>query len=177
MARIRNLISEQEIAEAVKRLGAQISSDYQGREVTVLGILTGSVILVADLMRQISVPHQLGLIQASSYRGKATTSGELNLNLEFVPDLKGRDVLLVDDIFDTGKTITRTSLELESMGPKSIKTAVLLWKKVRSQVSAVPDYYCFEIPDRFVVGYGLDFDGQYRHLPYLGVVEPESADE
>ncbi|WP_437187383.1 hypoxanthine phosphoribosyltransferase [Planctomicrobium sp. SH668] len=171
MSKIRKLIDQDEIAQAVLELGARISADYQGKDVTLLGVLTGSIVLVTDLMRQIQIPHELGLVQASSYRGTATTAGELHINLDFLPDIRGRDILLIDDIFDTGKTLTGIAEKLKELSPNSIRTAVLLWKTVRREVDAVPDYFCFQIPDEFVVGYGLDFNNRYRHLPYIGVVE------
>ncbi|MCA8999189.1 MAG: hypoxanthine phosphoribosyltransferase [Planctomycetaceae bacterium] len=169
------LIHEEEIAEAVAQLGRRLSDEYRDRELTILGVLTGSLIFVADLMRQIEVPHQVGLLQASSYRGTATSPGRLELNLDFLPNLQGRDLLLVDDIFDTGRTITGICEKLKEQQPRSIQVAVLLWKKARTVVETVPDFTCFEIPDQFVVGYGLDYDGLYRHLPYIGVVETDTV--
>lgn len=169
------LIHEEEIAEAVAQLGRRLSDEYRDRELTILGVLTGSLIFVADLMRQIEVPHQVGLLQASSYRGTATSPGRLELNLDFLPSLQGRDLLLVDDIFDTGRTITGICEKLKEQQPRSIQVAVLLWKKARTVVETVPDFTCFEIPDQFVVGYGLDYDGLYRHLPYIGVVETDTV--
>jgi hypoxanthine phosphoribosyltransferase len=172
MQKIRPLISQAEIAAAVQKLGRHLTDLYRGRDLTVLGILTGSIVLVTDLMREISIPHQLGLIQASSYRGMATVPGELRINLDFLPDIQDRDVLLVDDIFDTGRTISAVTRQLDPHAPRSIRTAVLLWKSSRRAVEATPDFYCFDIPDEFVVGYGLDYDNQFRHLPYIGVMEP-----
>lgn len=169
--RIQILIGHREIATAVTALGKRISADFQGREMTVLGVLTGSIVLVTDLMRQITVPHQLGFIQASSYRGTATTSSRLQINMDFLPDIRGRDILLVDDIFDTGRTISGITRQLAERQPRSIRTAVLLWKTARRTVDVTPDYHCFQIPDEFVVGYGLDFDNQYRHLPDIGVID------
>jgi len=174
---IRSCISQVEIAAAVEKLAARISRDYTQHELIVIGVLTGSIVFVADLMRQISIPHQIGMIQASSYRGKATSPGELQINLDFLPEIQNRDVLLVDDIFDTGRTLSVLVEQLKLRQPKSIRSAVLLWKTARRQVSATPDYHCFEIPDEFVVGYGLDFEHQYRHLPYLGVLEQASSGE
>ena len=171
MNNIRTLISEKEIATAVADLSERVAADFVDSQLTILGVLTGSIVLVTDMMRQIELPHQLGMIQASSYRGKTTTSGELRINIDFLPEIRGRDLLLVDDIFDTGKTITKIKEQLELFEPKQIRTAVLLWKKSRSEVEATPDYYCFDIPDEFVVGYGLDYNGEYRNLPYIGVIE------
>jgi hypoxanthine phosphoribosyltransferase len=171
-AAVRCLISEAEIQAAVARLAERISADYAGRSLTLLGVLTGSLMLVADLMRRITLPHKLGLIQASSYRGEATTPGALSLDLQLLPDVGGRDVLLVDDILDTGKTLAALITDLRMRRAASVRSAVLLWKKVRTCEDVRPDYYGFEIPDRFVVGYGLDYNDEYRHLPYIGVLEP-----
>ncbi|MCA9108826.1 MAG: hypoxanthine phosphoribosyltransferase [Planctomycetaceae bacterium] len=172
-AAVRRLISEEEIRSAVEQLGRQISDDYEDRPLTILGVLTGSIMLVTDLIRQIELPLKLGLIQASSYRGTATTPSELRINTTLVPDITDRHVLLVDDIFDTGKTMEGLMESLQSFNPRSIKSAVLLWKKVRTIVDLEPDYHCFLIPDEFVVGYGLDYNDEYRHLPYIGVVESD----
>jgi len=169
------LIGEAEIQQAVRRLGEQISREYRDKPLTILGVLTGSIMLVADLIRQIELPLKLGLIQASSYRGDATRPGDLQINTALVPDVSGRHVLLVDDIFDTGKTIAGLLARLPAFEPRSVKTAVLLWKKSRTIVDVRPDYHCFEIPDEFVVGYGLDYGDEYRHLPYIGVLEDGAA--
>ncbi|MCA9032170.1 MAG: hypoxanthine phosphoribosyltransferase [Planctomycetaceae bacterium] len=168
---VRPLISAEEIEQAVAAMGERVSGTYAGKPLTILAVLHGSIMLVADLMRRVTVPHQFGVVQASSYRGNETTSGELITETRFLPDIKGRDVLLVDDIFDTGKTLETLVSELQEFEPASIRSAVLLWKKSRQAVSMSPDEFCFDIPDEFVVGYGLDFNGEYRHLPYIGVLE------
>lgn len=170
-AAVRRLISEAEIQAAVEQLGQLISEEYAEKPLTILGVLTGSIMLVTDLIRQIELPLKLGLIQASSYRGTATSPSELRINTALVPDVSDRHVLLVDDIFDTGKTMEGLIERLQDFNPRSVKSAVLLWKKVRTIVEIEPDYHCFLIPDEFVVGYGLDFNDEYRHLPYIGVVE------
>jgi hypoxanthine phosphoribosyltransferase len=167
---IRELISADRIRQTVQSLGTRLSDEYRGRPLTILGVLSGSLMFVADLMRTIRVPHQLGLLQASSYRGTATTPGELRINTEFLPRLVGRDVLVIDDILDTGHTLAALLHQLRELGPASLRTAVLLWKRERTVTDIVPDYYGFEIPDEFVVGYGLDFNDDYRHLPYVGVL-------
>ena len=168
---VRCLITEPEIQAAVGELAQRISSDYAGRPLTLLGVLTGSIMLVSDLMRRITLPHKLGLLQASSYRGEATAPDKLLLNLDLLPDLTGRDVLLVDDILDTGATLLHLRNEIAGRGVNSVKTAVLLWKQSRTTAPITPDYHCFIIPDEFVVGYGLDFNDEYRHLPYIAVME------
>lgn len=170
---IRCLINEDEIAQAVTQLAAKVSEDCAGLPLTILGVLTGSIVLVTDLMRKIELPHQLGMVQASSYRGQTTVGGELRINLDFLPEIRGRHVLLVDDIFDTGWTLSEIRQQIELFEPASVSSAVLLWKKARTEVDQVPDYHCFEIPDQFVVGYGLDYNGEFRNLPYIGVIEEE----
>jgi len=167
------LITADQIAQRVAELGAMISDAYHGRPLTVLGVLNGSVIFVADLMRSISVPHRVGFVQASSYRGATTVGANLTVGTSLMPDIAGRDVLLVDDIFDTGRTVSKLMDEVHRAGPTSLRTAVLLWKDGRSQVDLTPDYHGFRIPDQFVVGYGLDYDDDYRHLPMIGVLEPD----
>ena len=169
---IRELISSSEIAAQVAVIGERIAADYAGRPLTILGVLSGSLMFVSDLMRSIRIPHQLGLLQASSYRGEATSPAELILNLAFLPELTGRDVLLVDDILDTGRTLAALEETIGRMEVASVSAAVLLWKRSRTTGAVVPRYVGFEIPDEFVVGYGLDYAGDYRYLPYVGVVAP-----
>jgi len=165
------LISEDDIRKAVEQLAAQIVADYAGRPLTVLGVLTGSIILLSDLIRKIDLPLRVGLIQASSYRGKSTHSEELTINSSMLFDIADRDVLLIDDIYDTGRTLDGLVQHIQAEAPRSVKTAVLLWKQKRAEVPLQPDYHCFEIPNEFVVGYGLDYNDEYRHLPYIGVLE------
>ncbi len=137
----------------------------------VIGVLTGSMVLLADLIRQIDLPLQVGLVQARSYRGSATRPGELAIHAELLPEVSGRDVLLVDDIFDTGRTLDALLRQLGDLGPRSLRSAVLLRKRERQQVAIEPDYFVFEIPNVFVVGYGLDYQDSYRHLPYVAELE------
>jgi hypoxanthine phosphoribosyltransferase len=170
---MRVLISESEISERVKALGRQLSGEYSGRPLTILGVLTGSIVLLADLIRATSVPLRVALIQAASYRGTETTPGRLTINQSLVPDLRGRDVVILDDIFDTGNTMVGLYEAVQSFQPASVRSAVLLWKTARTEVDLEPDYFGFSIPDEFVVGYGLDFNDDYRHLPYIGVMEEE----
>ena len=170
---MKPLIAEAEIDAEVARLGQRIAADYAGQPLTVLGVLTGSIVLLADLIRQIGLPLRIGLIQASSYRGRATRPGELTVGTDLVPEISGRDVLLVDDIFDTGHTLVRLCEAVRARGPRSLRCAVLLWKEGRREVDLEPDYFCFRIPDVFVVGYGLDYNDDYRHLPYIASLEPE----
>ncbi|MCP4172151.1 MAG: hypoxanthine phosphoribosyltransferase [Fuerstiella sp.] len=170
---MRVLISENEISERVKTLGRQLSEEYSNRPLTILGVLTGSVVLLADLIRATSVPLRVALIQAASYRGAETTPGQLTINQSLVSDLRGRDVVILDDIFDTGNTMVGVYEAVRGFQPASVRSAVLLWKTARTEVDLEPDYFGFSIPDEFVVGYGLDFNDDYRHLPFIGVMEDE----
>lgn len=168
---MKALLNADQIRERVQQLGKQLSDAYRNRPLTVVSVLTGSVVFVADLVREIETPHRLGVVHASSYRGKTTVPGELTISMNLVPDIRGRDVLIVDDIFDTGQTLKRIVEAFEAFGPSSIKTAALLLKEGRSTVDFTPDYFCFRIPNAFVVGYGLDYNDDYRHLPYIAVME------
>ena len=168
---MKRLLEAEEIRQRVQELGRVLSHDYRDRPLTVVGVLTGSVLFMADLVREISVPHRIGVVHASSYRGKTTVPGELHVSMDLVPDIRDRDVLIIDDIFDTGRTIEHLMRVFESYRPRSIRTAVLLVKEGRSTVEVVPDLFCFRIPDVFVVGYGLDYNDDYRHLPFIGVLE------
>ncbi len=167
------LFSSADIDRGVRTLGDQLSADYASEPLTVVGVLTGGLVFLADLIRAMPLPVQVGVVQASSYRGSATTSGPLTISLANLPSVAGRHVVIVDDIFDTGQTLDRLTGEVEALGAASVKTAVLLWKTARRQVARTPDYVVFEIPDRFVVGYGLDFADEYRHLPYLCALQPD----
>jgi len=164
------LITADRIQERIRVLARQIAGDYQDRPVTIVGVLTGSVIFMADLVRHLDLPLRIGLIQASSYRGAVTHPGPLHVHPELVPDVRGRHVLLLDDILDTGQTLDHLIKHLESIGVLSLRVAMLLRKLGRKQVTLKIDYCGFEIPDRFVVGYGLDFNDEYRHLPYVAVL-------
>ena len=164
------LITEAQIQERVRLLGRQIEADYQGKPLTIVGVLTGSLILLADLIRQMQLPLRVALLQASSYRGSTTTAGDLALNEAFAPEVVGRDVLLLDDILDTGHTLATLVEHMRDRGAHSVRTAVLLRKVGRQQVHLEPDYCGFTIPDAFVVGYGLDYNDDYRHLPYVAVL-------
>jgi hypoxanthine phosphoribosyltransferase len=168
---LKPLLSEDEIREGVRRLAGEIGPRYAGEALTVVGVLTGSLVLVADLIRQLDLPLRLGLVQAKSYRGAATRPGELSVDLAHLPDVRGRHVLLVDDIYDTGRTLAALLDALEGAGAASVRSAVLLRKRGRQEAARFPDHVAFEIPDVFVVGYGLDYQDQYRHLPYVAALD------
>jgi hypoxanthine phosphoribosyltransferase len=170
------LIDESKIRERLCAMGRQIEDDYRDRPLTIVAVLTGSLIALADLIRQIRIPLRVALLQASSYRGATTSATTLVVNEAFAPDVIGRDVLLLDDILDTGQTLGALVEHLKDRGAKSVRTAVLLRKIGRQIVLIEPDYCGFVIPDAFVVGYGLDYNDEYRHLPYVGVLrESRSA--
>jgi hypoxanthine phosphoribosyltransferase len=171
---VKQLLSSEQIRGGVARLAEQIGADYANRALTIIGVMTGSLVLLADVMRQLDLPLRVGVIQARSYRGAATCPGELVLDVSLLPDVKGRDVLLVDDIFDTGRTLAALIDGIKRLDPGSVRSAVLLRKLGRQEVELRPDYVAFEIPDVFVVGYGLDYQDAYRHLPF--VAELEAAD-
>jgi hypoxanthine phosphoribosyltransferase len=170
------VLSQEELSEGIARLARSVRADLGRQPVTVVGVLTGSIVLVADLIRSLDGPVRVGMVWASSYRGTATSPGQLDLRLDLLPDLTGQHVLVVDDIFDTGRTLEGLLAELRQRGAASVRSLVLLKKTGRAEVSIEPDYVGFEIPDRFVIGYGLDFDGGWRHLPYLAALEPEEID-
>ena len=167
----RVLITEDQIAHRIRALAQVIARDYAGREMVVVSLLNGTVMFLADLIRNLSLPLRLDFIGVSSY-GAGTESGELVFTKELRLSVRGRDVLLVDDILDTGKTLYRVLAKLRALKPRRIRTCVLLNKAAR-RVEDVEAYYVgFEIPDFFVVGYGLDFAERYRNLPFVGVLHP-----
>ena len=163
------LLSQDRLEQGVADMAAQINDRYEGRPLTIIGVMTGSVVLLADLIRQLRMPLRVGVVQTSSYQG--TQRGELRINADLMPDIQGRDVLLVDDIFDTGNTLQEVIRLMEELGPTSVRTAVLLRKMGRQEVALEPDFTAFEIPDQFVVGYGLDYQDEYRNLPYVAYLE------
>jgi hypoxanthine phosphoribosyltransferase len=170
------LLNQEQIQDRVQQLGRQIEGDFQGKPLTIVAILTGSLIFLADLMRQIQLPLRVALLQASSYRGATTIGGALTINEAFLPEVDGRDVLLLDDILDTGHTLATVVARMNERGARSVRTAVLLRKVGRQQVHLEPDYCGFTIPDAFVVGYGLDYNDDYRHLPHVAILPaPETA--
>ena len=151
---VKTLLTTEQLHHGVVQLGREINETYGDRPLTIIGVLTGSVVVLADLIRLLEMPLRVGVVQASSYRG--TIRGDLVINSELMPDIRGRDVLLVDDIFDTGRTLGEVIAQMQALGPTSLRSAVLLRKKERQEVTMDPDFVVFDIPDEFVVGYGLD---------------------
>ena len=167
----RILLTEDQIARRIRAVSRQITRDFAGREMVVVALLNGTVMFLGDLIRNLSLPLRLDFIGVSSY-GLGTESGDLVFTKELRLDVRGRDVLLVDDILDTGKTLVRVKAKLRALKPRRIKTCVLLNKASRRLEHIEADYVGFEIPDFFVVGYGLDFAERYRNLPFVGVLHP-----
>lgn len=168
----RVLITKPALAKRVRDLSREIEQEFAGRELAVVAVLNGTVMFLADLIRHLSLPLRLDFIGCSSY-GAGVTSGELVFTKELRLDVRGRDVLLVDDILDTGRTLKRVVAKLEALKPRRIKTCVLLEKMERRVEDVQADYVGFRIPDLFVVGYGLDYAERYRNLPFVGVLHPE----
>jgi hypoxanthine phosphoribosyltransferase len=169
----RVLVTEADIEQRLKTLGADISASYGGEEVTVVAIVNGAVFFTADLLRRLTIPVRLDCLRVSSYRNgtRPETSPRILDALQI--DLEGRHVLLIDDILDTGRTLSVVVDELRKRKPGSLRTCVLLDKKVRREVAIEADFVGFTIPDRFVVGYGLDFAERYRNLSCIGVLKPD----
>ena len=168
---MRVLLSSAEIASGIDRVAAAVERDRGAGPLVVVGVLTGSLMVVADLIRRLRGPVRVGTLWASSYRGTVTEPGRLRLHLELLPDLAGQDVLVVDDIFDTGRTMAAILAEVRRRGAARVRSLVLLRKTGRSEVDIDPDFVAFDIPDVFVVGYGLDFDGDYRHLDHVAALD------
>jgi len=166
----RILFDEKTIFRRLDELAAQISGDYHDRELTVIAILNGSLIFMADLLRRIPLPLKLDCLSVASYHGGLQTSGEVIFRQVAPPDVAGRHILLLDDILDSGTTVDAIREKLETVSPRSIRVCVLL-RKIKRRIRAIDaDYVGFDIADEFVVGYGLDYMERYRNLPYIGVL-------
>ncbi|WP_417335973.1 hypoxanthine phosphoribosyltransferase [Halobacteriovorax marinus] len=166
------LISREKIHSRVQELAKEIEREFAGEEIIVVGVLKGSFIFCADLIREINLPITLDFISVSSYEGTEST-GELKINLDIKSKIEGKNVILVEDIIDTGLTISSLITRFKKNNPKSLKIASLLYKPARIQHKVDIDYLAFEIEDHFVIGYGLDFNGSYRELPYVGIYNGE----
>ena len=166
------LITEQAIAEKVSRLGAQISQDYAGRgDLMLIGVLKGSFIFLADLSRRLTIPHTVDFIALSSYGAATRSSGEVRLMMDLRTSIAGKHILIVEDIVDTGHTLEYLERLLGARGPASLKACALVRKPDRREVDVELTYVGFDIPDKWVVGYGLDYADRFRTLPYIGYVE------
>ena len=167
------LYSEKDLQEIVNRLGAQITKDYQGKNLLIIPILKGSVLFAADLIRKIDVPCELDFMVVSSYGNGTETTGKVIIKKDISVSLEGKDVLLVEDIFDSGVTLIRLKEELLKRIPASLRLCTLLDKPDRRRCDTIPEYIGSQVPDEFIIGYGLDYAEKYRNLPYIGVLKPE----
>jgi len=168
----RILVSRKDIEEAVKKLGERITADYKGKQPIVVCILKGAVIFFADLLRQLDLSLDIDFMAISSYGSSTKTTGVVKLVKDLDRDVNGRDVLVVEDIVDSGMTLSYIKKELTQRGATSVRIATLLDKPARRRVDLKVEYSCFEIPDAFVVGYGLDYAEKYRNLPDIGILHP-----
>lgn len=166
------LVTREEIDAAVQKLGDEITRDYQGKNLLLVGILKGAIVFFSDLMRAIDLPLETEFMAVSSYGASTKTTGVVNLVKDLTIDITGKDVLIVEDIVDSGMTLSYLKKYLSTRGAASIKIATLLDKPERRRVDLKADYFCFTIPDEFVVGYGLDYAEKYRNLPDIGVLHP-----
>jgi hypoxanthine phosphoribosyltransferase len=174
---MKQLLSPEQIGDGVRELAEKLTAHYGRRPITIVGILTGSLVMLADLIRQLEMPLRVGLIHSNRYRTSDEPREGLIVNEVMLPSLKDRDVLVIDDIFDTGHTLIEVLAQLLAHEPASLRSAVLMRKIGRSEVAVQPDHVVFEIPDEFVVGYGLDYEDRYRNLPYVAALEPEDLAE
>jgi len=170
---LRVLLSEDEIREKVRELGGKITADYKKSNLMLVTVLKGAVVFLADLMRQIDVPAEIDFMVVSSYGSGVKSSGVVKIVKDLDVPLAGKDILIVEDILDSGLTLSYIKELLESRGPRSIRIATLLDKPSRRKVDLQADYIGFSVPDEFVIGYGLDYDEKYRNLPYIGILKPE----
>ena len=168
------LVTEEQLRAKVAELGAQISRDYAGKDLLLVSILKGAVVFMADLMRAVTIPCSIDFMVVSSYGGTNTEStGLVKIVKDLDADLSGREVLIVEDVLDTGVTLSNLVPMLRMRHPNSVKICAILDKPARRKTSITADYRGFEVPDAFVVGYGLDYDEKYRNLPFVGVLKPE----
>ena len=171
---IENIFFQEDtIVETVKKLGAAISEDYYDKDPLLVGVLKGSFIFMADLMRSVTIPCEVDFMAVSSYGSGTVSSGAVKINKDLNHDITGRDIIIVEDILDSGVTLSYLKKYLLNRGPASIKICTLLDKPARRKTDIRADYVGFECPDAFIVGYGLDYDEKYRNLPFIGVLKPE----
>lgn len=169
----RILFTEEDLANRVREMGAQITEDYAGEEIVVISVLRGAAIFMADLVREIKLPLEMDYMAISSYGNGAKSSGVVRILKDLTSSVEGRHVLIAEDILDSGLTLRYLIKNLESRGPKSIQVATLLRKDTPNQADIECRYVGFECPDEFIVGYGLDYAERYRNLPYIGVLKKE----
>jgi hypoxanthine phosphoribosyltransferase len=168
------LIDDAQVQAKIRELGTQITADYAGKDLLLVGVLKGALLFIVDLARQIDLPLELDFMAISSYGAATETSGVVRILKDLDTSIEGRDVLIVEDIIDSGLTLNYIVEHLRNRGPASIKICSLLNKPSRRRVDVKVDYRGFDIPDEFVVGYGLDFQQRYRNVPFVGVLKPET---
>ena len=168
------LVSDAQIQEAVGKLGRQIAAEYAGTDLVLVGVLKGAIMFMTDLARAIEMPLTIDFMAVASYGASTETSGIVRILKDLDSSIEGKHVLVVEDIIDSGLTLTYILETLRTRNPASVRVAALLNKSERRQADVPIDYICFEIPDEFVIGYGLDFDQIYRNLPFIGVLKPEA---
>jgi hypoxanthine phosphoribosyltransferase len=166
------LLSGEQIQARVAELGARLAADYAGRDPVLVSVLKGSIVFLADLVRRMEIPLSIDLMEVSSYGASTESSGQVRILKDLSMAIDGRDVIVVEDIIDTGLTLNYLLRYLHDKGPASIRICCLLDKPARRLADITIDYRGFTIPDRFVIGYGLDYDERYRNLPYIGVLRP-----
>ena len=172
MENVKVLISEEELSRKVDELGARISRDYAGKNILLIGVLKGAAVFMSDLMRRIDVPVEIDFMVVSSYGSGTKSAGNIKILKDTDVSVEGRDVLIAEDILDTGITLYNLKELLLKRGAKTLKICTILNKQERRQSPITADYVGFEIPDEFVVGYGLEYDQKYRNLPYVGILDP-----
>jgi hypoxanthine phosphoribosyltransferase len=171
------LITEESIRARTCELGRQISHDYAGKDLLLVCVLKGAIAFLADLMRQLTIPHEIDFMAISSYGASTESTGVVRILKDLDTNIEGRNVLIVEDIVDTGRTLNYISQNLRTRHPKSLRICTLLNKPSRREIDIPLDYVGFEIPNKFVIGYGLDFAEIYRSLPYIGVLRREKYDK
>ena len=169
----RIMLTEEQLRTRVKEVALAVDARYQGKRPLVVGILKGSIIFYADFIRHLSCPVELDFMAVSSYGSGTVSSGKLNIKKDLDKDVRGRDVIIVEDIIDSGFTLANLKALLSERGAATVAIVTLLNKKERREYDIAPDYNCFDIENEFVIGYGLDYDEQYRNLPYIGILKRE----
>jgi hypoxanthine phosphoribosyltransferase len=173
----RPIVTQKEMRARIKELGKQIGNDYAGKDLVLVGVLKGAYAFYADLARAIRIPMRVDFLIVTSYGSQSKTSGKVKVVTELTEDIKGKDVLLIEDIVDSGLTVQYLIKTLSKQNPKSIKVCTLLSKPERRTIEVPLDYVGFKIPNKYVVGYGLDYQQKYRNLPYLAVLDMEGEQE
>jgi hypoxanthine phosphoribosyltransferase len=173
----RPIVTQEEMRARIKELGKQIANDYTGKDLVLIGVLKGAYAFYADLARAIRIPLRVDFLIVTSYGGQSKTSGKVKVITELTEDIKGKDVLLVEDIVDSGLTVQYLIKTLTTHKPRSVKVCTLLSKPERRTIDVSLEYIGFKIPNKYVVGYGLDYQQKYRNLPYLAVLDMEDEQE